>query len=79
MSLPGRKHAPQRQTRNEVVPKLGGHNEETKTNGRRKREGKPLSAKGQDPLTTWMKPRLHAWVPLDKAMCVGELILGTAR
>ena len=50
-----------------------------KSNGRRKLQDKPLSAKGQDPLIAWMKPRLYAWMPLDKAMHAGELILCTAR
>jgi hypothetical protein len=49
------------------------------SNGWRKRESKPLYVKGQDPLTAWMKRRLYAWMPLDKAIWVGELILCTAR
>jgi hypothetical protein len=50
-----------------------------KINGWRKCESKPLSAKGQDLPTAWMKPHLHTWMPLDKAMHAGELILCTAR
>jgi hypothetical protein len=49
-----------------------------KSNGWRKREGKPLSAKGQDQLTAWMKRHLYAWMPLDKAIHAGDLILCTA-